>query len=77
MKKIFKTLLLVLFTLSFHAYALTDSEALEFTGAVNDGELKTVKRYVETMNVIWKKVILHGHPCLWLQQKIKRKFCNI
>ena len=51
MKKIFKTLLLVLFTLSFHAYALTDSEALEFTGAVNDGELKTVKRYVETMNV--------------------------
>ena len=51
MKKIFKTLLLVLFTLSFHAYALTDSEALEFTGAVNDGDLKTVKRYVETMNV--------------------------
>ena len=51
MKKIFKTLLLVLFTLSFHAHALTDSEALEFTGAVNDGDLKTVKRYVETMNV--------------------------
>ena len=51
MKKIFKMLLLVLFTLSFHAYALTDSEALEFTGAVNDGDLKTVKRYVETMNV--------------------------
>jgi len=51
MKKIFKTLLLVLFTLSFSAHALTDSEALEFTGAVNDGDLKTVKRYVETMNV--------------------------
>ena len=51
MKKIFKTLLLVLFALSFSAHALTDSEALEFTGAVNDGDLKTVKRYVETMNV--------------------------
>jgi len=51
MKTIFKTLLLVLFALSFSAHALTDSEALEFTGAVNDGDLKTVKRYVETMNV--------------------------
>ena len=51
MKTIFKTLLLVLFALSFSAHALTDSEALEFTGAVNDGDLKTVKHYVETMNV--------------------------
>ena len=51
MKTFFKTLLLVLFALSFSAHALTDSEALEFTGAVNDGDLKTVKRYVETMNV--------------------------
>jgi len=51
MKTIFKSLLLVLFALSFSAHALTDSEALEFTGAVNDGDLKTVKRYVETMNV--------------------------
>ncbi|MBL6685820.1 MAG: ankyrin repeat domain-containing protein [Methylophilaceae bacterium] len=51
MKIIFKAFLLVLLLISLNAKALTDSEALEFTGAVNDGDLKTVKRYVETMNV--------------------------
>ncbi|MFZ8943182.1 MAG: ankyrin repeat domain-containing protein [Methylophilaceae bacterium] len=51
MKIIFKAFLLVFLLISFNAKALTDSEALEFTGAVNDGDLETVKRYVETMNV--------------------------
>ena len=36
---------------SMHAFALNDSEEMEFVGAVNDGDIKIVKRYVETMNV--------------------------
>lgn len=36
---------------SMHAIALNDSEEMEFVGAVNDGDIKIVKRYVETMNV--------------------------
>lgn len=51
MKKLFKLFLTALLFASLNTYALSDSEALEFTGAVNDGDLKTVKRYVETMNV--------------------------
>ena len=38
-------------TFSFNAIALNDEQELEFTGAVNIGDIKTVKRYVETTNV--------------------------
>jgi len=69
MKTIFKTLLLVLFALSFSAHALTDSEALEFTGAVNDGDLKTVKRYVETMNVDLEESYFAWTPLLMAAAK--------
>jgi len=45
MKKLFSLFLLIL---SFNTFAgLTDPEELEFTGALNDGDLKTVKMYVE------------------------------
>ena len=45
MKKLFSLFLLIL---SLNTYAgLTDPEEVEFTGALNDGDLKTVKMYVE------------------------------
>ena len=45
MKKLFSLFLLIL---SLNTFAgLTDPEELEFTGALNDGDLKTVKMYVE------------------------------
>jgi ankyrin repeat protein len=36
---------------SLNALALNDDQELEFTGAVVEGDLKTVKRYVETTDV--------------------------
>jgi len=51
MKNLFKSLIASMLIISFSAFALNDAEELEFTGAVNDGDLKTVKKYVETMNV--------------------------
>ena len=36
---------------SMQAIALNDAEEMEFVGAVNDGDIKIVQRYVETMNV--------------------------
>ena len=36
---------------SLNVLALSDDQELEFTGAVNEGDLKTVKMYVETTDV--------------------------
>ena len=49
MKKIITLLLSILFSLNL--FALNDSEELEFTGALNDGDLKLVKKYVENKGV--------------------------
>jgi len=38
-------------TFSLNALALNDDQELEFTGAVNEGNLKVVKMYVETTDV--------------------------
>jgi ankyrin repeat protein len=51
MYKILKSFLLIMLTVSMNAFALNDAEEMEFVGAVNDGDMKIVKRYVETMNV--------------------------
>jgi hypothetical protein len=51
MYKILKSFLLVILTVSMSAFALNDAEEMEFVGAVNEGDMKIVKRYVETMNV--------------------------
>jgi uncharacterized protein len=48
---IIKKVVLLMLVVSMHAIALNDSEEMEFVGAVNDGDIKIVKRYVETMNV--------------------------
>ena len=50
--KILSRLLAICITIfSLNAIALNDDQELEFTGAVNDGDLKTVKMYIETTDV--------------------------
>jgi len=51
MKYIIKGFVGLLLAVSLNASALTDPQELEFIGAVNSGDMKTVKMYVETMNV--------------------------
>ena len=51
MKNIIKSFVALLIAVSFNAFALTDPQEMEFTGAVNVGDMKTVKMYVEKMNV--------------------------
>ena len=51
MKYVLKSFALIMLTISLNAFALTDPQEMEFTGAVNDGDMKLVKMYVETMNV--------------------------
>ena len=48
---IIKKAALLMLIVSMQAIALNDSEEMEFVGAVNDGDIKIVQRYVETMNV--------------------------
>jgi len=51
MKALSILLAIFMFTFSLNALALNDDQEIEFTGAVNIGDLKTVKRYVETTDV--------------------------
>jgi ankyrin repeat protein len=45
------TLTLILFTFSMQLFALTDVEEIEFAGAVNEGKLPIVKKYIEGKKV--------------------------
>jgi uncharacterized protein len=51
MKTLSKLLAISVAMFSLNALALNDDQELEFTGAVNEGDLKTVKMYVETTDV--------------------------
>ena len=51
MKALSMLLAIFMITFSLNALALNDDQEIEFTGAVNIGDLKTVKRYVETTDV--------------------------
>ena len=51
MKALSTLLAVFMATFSLSAIALNDEQELEFTGAVNIGDIKTVKRYVETTDV--------------------------
>ena len=51
MKVLSNLLAIFVAVFSLNALALNDDQELEFTGAVNEGDLKTVKRYVETTDV--------------------------
>jgi len=51
MKVLSSLLVIFVAVFSLNALALNDDQELEFTGAVNEGDLKTVKRYVETTDV--------------------------
>ena len=45
------TLTLILLTFSMQLFALTDAEEIEFAGAVNEGKLPIVKKYIEGKKV--------------------------
>ena len=45
------TLALILLTFSMQLFALTDAEEIEFAGAVNEGKLPIVKKYIEGKKV--------------------------
>jgi ankyrin repeat protein len=45
------TLTLILLTYSMQLFALTDAEEIEFAGAVNEGKLPIVKKYIEGKKV--------------------------
>ncbi len=51
MKFLYGLLAIFVAIFSLKAIALNDDQELEFTGAVNVGDLKTVKKYIETTDV--------------------------
>ena len=51
MKFLYGLLAIFVAIFSLNAIALNDDQELEFTGAVNVGDLKTVKKYIETTDV--------------------------
>lgn len=52
MNKFLKLILtLILLTFSMQIFALTDAEEIEFTGAINEGKLPIVKKYIEGKQV--------------------------
>jgi ankyrin repeat protein len=51
MKALSSLLAIFVALFSLNALALNDDQELEFTGAVNEGDIKTVKKYVETTDV--------------------------
>lgn len=85
MYKIVKTMVSVMLAVSMSAFALNDAEELEFVGAVNDGDMKLVKMYVETMNVNLEDSYFAWTPFLMsaaknqleVMQYLKEKGANI
>ena len=85
MYKIVKTMVSVMLAVSMSAFALNDAEELEFIGAVNDGDMKLVKMYVETMNVNLEDSYFAWTPFLMsaaknqleVMQYLKEKGANI
>ena len=75
----------VMLAVSMSAFALNDAEELEFDGAVNDGDMKLVKMYVETMNVNLEDSYFAWTPFLMsaaknqleVMQYLKEKGANI
>ncbi|MDC0127092.1 ankyrin repeat domain-containing protein [Methylophilaceae bacterium] len=51
MKVLSSLLAICMAIFSLNVFALNDDQELEFTGAVNEGNLKIVKKYVETTDV--------------------------
>ena len=85
MYKIVKMMVSVILAVSMSAFALNDAEELEFVGAVNDGDMKLVKMYVETMNVNLEDSYFAWTPFLMsaaknqleVMQYLKEKGANI
>ena len=50
MKKLLSLFIVLFFSINSFA-GLSDPEEMEFTGALNDGDLKTVQKYIEQKRV--------------------------
>ncbi|MSQ80411.1 MAG: ankyrin repeat domain-containing protein [Candidatus Methylopumilus sp.] len=70
MNKFLKTTLaLILLTFSMQTFALTDAEQIEFSGAVNEGKLKIVKKYIEVNKVDINQTYFAWSPLLMAAAK--------
>ena len=70
MNKFLKTTLtLILLTFSMQLFALTDAEEIEFSGAVNEGKLPIVKKYVEVKKVDVNSTYFAWSPLLMAAAK--------
>jgi uncharacterized protein len=70
MNKFLKTTLtLILLTFSMQLFALTDAEEIEFAGAVNEGKLPIVKKYIEGKKVDINATYFSWSPLLMAAAK--------
>jgi ankyrin repeat protein len=70
MNKFFKTTAtLIMFTFSMQLFALTDAEEIEFSGAVNEGKLPIVKKYIEGKKVDVNSTYFAWSPLLMAASK--------
>lgn len=61
--------MLSLFTVSMQLFALTDAEEIEFTGAVNEGKLPIVQKYIEVKKVDVNSTYFAWSPLLMAASK--------
>jgi len=70
MNKFLKTILtLILLGFSMQLFALTDAEEIEFAGAVNEGKLPIVKKYIEVKKVDINATYFAWSPLLMAASK--------
>ena len=70
MKKFLKTTLtLILLIFSMQLFALSDAEEIEFAGAINEGKLPIVKKYIEGKKVDINKTYFAWSPFLMAAAK--------
>jgi uncharacterized protein len=63
------TLALFLLTFSMQLFALSDAEEIEFAGAINEGKLPIVKKYIEGKKVDINKTYFAWSPFLMAAAK--------
>ena len=73
MKVLSSLLAIFVAVFSLNGIARNDDQELEFTGAVNEGDLKTVKRYVETTDVKLEDSYIAWTPFLMAAAKNQLK----
>lgn len=63
------TLTIIILTFSMQLFALTDAEQIEFAGAVNEGKLPIVKKYIEGKKVDINATYFAWSPILMAASK--------